>query len=422
MRIMWLTSQLLPKVAKQLNKEDQGSGGWVPAMLEQLQYSGSVEAIDIVSVYNLNEVLSFSDDRIKYTLLPSTNGVFKYDPNLWKYLSKEIESFKPDIIDVQGIEFFLSRSLLDVKINTPIIATLHGLTSEIHKHFFAGIPIIELLRNRTFRDNILFDGIIERKYRYKARGENEIFVLKKIKNVFGRTRWDEVVALQHNKDLQYFKCNNNLNEVFYSQKWELAKVKRHSLFTTQAHYPIKGLHKLLEALSLLVLKYPNICLYVAGKNMIKRQTLYERLAFSGYQKYIRRLIKRFKLQNHVVFTGYLNPEEIVEQLKKTHVFVIPSMIENSPTALAEAQMVGTPSVAALVGGVADYVDHGNTGLLYNCNEPIMLSDKIEQIFMDDSLALRLSENAKKAATERHDKTKNCKALLSAYSTIINKKE
>ncbi|WP_438296700.1 glycosyltransferase family 4 protein [Sporosarcina sp. FA15] len=409
-------------MGEKINSNMKGSGGWILTMLEELQNLEEIVAIDVVSTYKGKKVFTYIDQKIRYTLLPTSSNSIKYDKNLWKYIQDEILVFKPDLIDVHGIEFYLIKSLLEVKTKTPIVATLQGLTSEIYKHYYAGIPMIELLRNRTIRDNIFLDGIIERKSQYKKRGENEINSLKELKYTIGRTDWDRIVSMQHNQKLKYFDCNRNLRKEFYGHTWTLDSVDRYSLFTTQSHYPIKGLHILLEALSIIVEKFPGVCLYISGKNMLSRNTLFEKLTFSGYQKYISRLIKKLDLENHVIFTGPLNSSEIVNQLKKTHTFIMPSVIENSPNALAEAQLIGTPSVASFVGGIGDFVEDGISGLLYSCYEPVILADKVQRIFLDDEIARNLSTNAREIAAKRHNRAENTEKLIFAYKTIIKESE
>lgn len=419
MKIMWLTAMVLPKAAEALQKQSEAnSGGWVLTMLDELCKSSDVESIDVVTVSNIKNKIVVNSNKIRYVILPSSNGVFKYDSKLHVHIGAEIYDFQPDIIDIHGIEFYLCKALLETKTNIPIVATLQGLTCEIHKHYLEGIPTWELFRNRTLRDNLMLDGIIERKLRYKLRGDNEIDVLQKLKYVLGRTEWDKAISTRVNSKISYFPCNRILRNEFYDAQWQIASIERYSIFMTQAHYPIKGLHLLLKALSMLVKDFPQIRLYIAGKNMMSRKSIREILAFNGYQRYIERLIKQYNLSNNIVFTGRLGADEIVMRLRRTHVFVLPSTIENSPNALAEAQLIGVPTVAAHVGGVGDYVQDGITGMLYNCSEPVMLAYKIREIFINDDLAIKLSINGKKIATQRHDKMRNVEQLVDIYRTII----
>ena len=47
-------------------------------------------------------------------------------------------------------------------------------------------------------------------------------------------------------------------------------------------------------------------------------------------------------------------------------------LENSPLVIHEAFMAGIPVVGARIGGIADLVDDGRTGLLYDSTSPAEL--------------------------------------------------
>jgi len=59
----------------------------------------------------------------------------------------------------------------------------------------------------------------------------------------------------------------------------------------------------------------------------------------------------------------------VESYGGLDVLVVPSLwLENSPLVIHEAFMAGVPVVAARIGGIADLIEHGRTGLLYDPNQ------------------------------------------------------
>ena len=47
------------------------------------------------------------------------------------------------------------------------------------------------------------------------------------------------------------------------------------------------------------------------------------------------LMDKLKLWDHVEFVGYLSEEQVQAQLRRTHVFVSPSSMENQSTALGQ---------------------------------------------------------------------------------------
>ena len=109
---------------------------------------------------------------------------------------------------------------------------------------------------------------------------------------------------------------------------------------------------------------------------------------------------------------------MAERYSKSHVFVCPSAIENSPNSVGEAQLIGTPVVASYVGGTMDMVEHNYSGLLYRYEETSMLAYNICKLFENSKICERLSKNGKTEAQKRHDKQINASTLYNIYKSII----
>lgn len=120
-----------------------------------------------------------------------------------------------------------------------------------------------------------------------------------------------------------------------------------------------------------------------------------------------------------MFLGYLTDEKIKERMLKTHVMLMPSLIENSPNSIGEAMLLGTPVVAANVGGVRSIMQEGREGYLYPCFDKNKMVKKICRIFDQDKLAVRFSQNERRRARELYDRLNNAGQLLSIYNEIIN---
>ena len=208
-------------------------------------------------------------------------------------------------------------------------------------------------------------------------------------------------------------CQEVLRQPFYDAHWSLDACRRHRIFLSQSHYPIKGLHKFLEALPLILRHYPDTEVHIVGDDPT-RGRWYQR---SGYGNLIRHLMRTYKLKRHIHFVGRLDADQMVAELREAHVFVCPSAIENSSNSVCEAQLMGTPTVASYVGGLMDLVTDGRSGLLYRFEETRMLAEKVCRIFADDDLARRLSAGAYEAASFRHRRGDIARALYDIYQAI-----
>ena len=154
-------------------------------------------------------------------------------------------------------------------------------------------------------------------------------------------------------------------------------------------------------MGMVVKKYPDVKLLIPG-NPIDCSTFKKRRKTLGYHRYLYNLIKKYGIQENVKYLGVLPTfDEMATQCKKCNVFVVPSYVENHSSSLIEAMIVGAPCISTYVGGVQNMTCNGENALIYNPTDAVALADNIMQIFENDDLALKLSENAKQIRTKRN---------------------
>jgi glycosyltransferase involved in cell wall biosynthesis len=139
---------------------------------------------------------------------------------------------------------------------------------------------------------------------------------------------------------------------------------------------------------------------------------------NSYGASLKREIARLGLQNIVELPGPINEDELVAGLLQANVFVIASLLENSPNSLCEAQLVGLPCVASYVGGIPSLVQDEETGLLFPSGDAAVLATCIQDIFVNDDMAMKLGASAKSMALERNDPTTIVEKVIQAYQTVI----
>ena len=189
----------------------------------------------------------------------------------------------------------------------------------------------------------------------------------------------------------------------------------HCIFLSQGSYPLKGLHKVLEALPIIKKYYPDVVVRVAGPDITYSGAgLRGKLKISTYGKIIKRVIKNNNLENNVVFVGSLNAQDMVKEYLQANIFVCPSSIENSPNSLGEAQILGVPCVASYAGGIPDFMQ-GNEGFLYRFDDVEMLSEKISRAF---EIGKAIDTSAiQQVAQKRHNTKEIVNRALNIYNEI-----
>jgi glycosyltransferase involved in cell wall biosynthesis len=112
----------------------------------------------------------------------------------------------------------------------------------------------------------------------------------------------------------------------------------------------------------------------------------------------------------VTFAGERDSAEL---LPSFDLFVQPSLYESQGLALLEAMAAGIPAIATDVGGVADVVRDGDTGLLVPPADPDALAGAILRLAGAPDVALGLSQRAARRVREHF----SSETMLAAYARL-----
>ena len=406
MRILWITNIKLPPLSEHLGLKPEANGGWMISSLNQLKGQEGIE-IAVATFDNRKELYDETVNGIRYFLVP-THGKNpqRYNSILEKEWREVNERFKPDVVHIHGSE--LAHGLAWVRANGAknVCVSIQGLVSVIERYYktdswFDFVPL-------TFRDLVKLDWISRQRRNFRKRGENEKELLRNVNHIIGRTEWDRSHAWAINPSATYHYCGETIRDEFYKHKWKYENCEPHSIFVSQGNYPIKGIHKLLQAMPLVLREFQDAHTYVGGFNIFNIPW-YKR---TSYTVILQHIIRKNKLQGKVTFLGMLDEKQMCQQYLKSNLFVLPSAIENSPNSLGEAQLLGMPILASYVGGVPEIVNN-NPEVLYRSEETEMLAKKICTVFSN----VGIKTNVKSSVYEKYDKRINTYSLLKIYNAV-----
>lgn len=414
MKVLWLCN-MVPGVVQERLSGDTAGGLWVDHVLSDLRKQ---EDMTLRILCPSGKKSSGSvDTRTDFRTF--TEGTpYHYLPELEAGFTEELSEFMPDVIHIWGTEYghtlAMVRAAEKLGVSGRIAVSIQGLCSVYAGHYAEGIP--ERVRNAfTLRDFLRRDNMAMQQKKFLLRGDLEMEALEGVHHVIGRTDWDRACTMQMNPDAKYHFCNETLREAFYDGSWNYASCKKHRIFASSCVYPIKGFHYLLEAMPIILRRYPDAVISVTGGSFFADSFL-GRQRQQTYFRYLQRFCKRNGLTDKIEFLGRLNAVDMKQAFLDANVFVLPSTIENSPNSLGEAMLLGVPCVASDVGGVTNMLCPGE-GFVYPSTAPYMLAHRIMEIFAMEDRAGELGTAARAHAKKTHDPEKNLQDLLAIYREI-----
>lgn len=162
-------------------------------------------------------------------------------------------------------------------------------------------------------------------------------------------------------DQSKFKIENRETKIEKIKK-KYKIVGRYLLFLSTLK-PSKNIEGLLEAFKLL--KQKDLSLVIAGK----KGWLFEKI----FEK-----VKKLALKDKVVFTNFVEEEDLAFLMAGAEVFVLPSFWEGFGIPVLEAMAVGTPVVASQVGSLPEIVN--GAGILVDPYKKESIANGIKEAF------------------------------------------
>lgn len=417
MKVLWVCSFSPSIVAEVEGWKSNNFGGWIDGALDSIKKNSNIE-IGVSFLQRESEKIKCGHiDGCSYYGVYIRNDNYLFEKSLIDSYNEVIDLFQPDLIQIWGTEFpcFLAM-LYAAKGKTPVITYIQGLCGFIAKHYYACLPN-KIVQRYTVRDFIRLDNIKRQRDKFLKRGDFEKKMISNSDYIIGRTDFDRACVTLINPNVKYFHCNETLRYDFYAcaNTWNYENCEKHSVFVSQASYPLKGFHHVIDAVEMLKQQYPDIKIYTTGINPFDIPWY----RINSYQKYLCELIMKYELKDNIVFLGTLNSKEMCSRFLKSNVFVSASSIENSPNSVGEAMLLGMPVVASFVGGTMNLLKDKVDGFLFQADAPYMLSYYIRLIFDMKEDAKEIGENAFYHAALTHNQQQNLNTLISIYKEVFD---
>ncbi len=164
----------------------------------------------------------------------------------------------------------------------------------------------------------------------------------------------------------------------------------------------KGLDVLIDAYQRL---RPGLRLVLAGRS------------YDGCEEELRAMVLP-EMQNRIEFRGFLQGEDLARCIAAARLSVVPSRwYDNAPLAVYESYLLGTPVLAADIGGIPEQVRPGVTGELFAPDDPDDLARALESMLADDGKLERMGREARNYALHDVSMDRHLDDLLRLFNSL-----
>lgn len=166
----------------------------------------------------------------------------------------------------------------------------------------------------------------------------------------------------------------------------------------------KGTTYLIKAFAKLLKQTPDLKLTIIGEGTMKNQ--------------LKSLTKNLHVSDKTTFLGALPHEAVIKEMDKSDIFVLPSINEGLGMVLLEASAMELPIVATRSGGIAEVVEDGMSGFLFERENFKELTDKLSLLLYDKQLRLKMGKAGRDRMVRDFDIKKQTEKLEQIYTNVL----
>lgn len=417
MKVLWIA----PNGGNYKKDLLKSTGGWIGAL--QTELVKRYPELELGITFASPDSNPFKEGNVTYFPVQTTNNnnlskaidqlihSEKYQlERLAHGMKRVMEDYKPDVVHVWGIE--VPSAAIIPLIDRPFVVHIQGLLS-LYKYIYLppSFSKDDLRRASNYWNplNWLKSAVGKTamgSYKSFFRGaERELLYGKYVKNWIGRTDWDYTASQMISPGSRYYHCEELMRGDFKGARWKF----HYSGETLRIHSSISGPW------------YKGIDVILKTADVLKRQgvkaewNVYGVSENSNVVRYFSKHIGVNPCDVGIQFRGHVDGKAIRDGLLSSDVYVHPSYIENSSNAIAEAQMLGLPTIAQYVGGNPTMLKN-DSGALVAPNEPYIMAARIMDMRKKE-VAEGYSDRALTVASERHNTDRTCSDIMNIYKTV-----
>jgi len=231
------------------------------------------------------------------------------------------------------------------------------------------------------------------------------FMANEVARIF-RTPLDKIDVIPNGVEVRRFDCLEGRDLSRFRQRYALPEEKIVYYVGRLVHE--KGVGVLVEAMPRVLRSFPLAKFVVAGTG--------------SQDSELRARADALGLGGKVLFTGFISDEDRDRLFKVADVAVFPSLYEPFGIVALEAMAARTPVVVSEVGGLAEVVEHGETGLRVYPDNPDSLAWGIVHTLTEPYWARVRAEKAYAKVAKEYNWPYIAARTAQVYSRVVRERE
>lgn len=233
---------------------------------------------------------------------------------------------------------------------------------------------------------------------FKMQNSSKYFLyLNKVIENLGLLLSDQIITNNLTARLEILKSlwkrKNTDVQVLYNNIPPMNIHESEDIFQTRDKYGIPQDAKVLVTAAILN-RGKNIESLIRCLPKIEVENVYVLIAGEGstetdlrYKDSLKVLARKLVVDKRVIFTGWIEKEDLWEIYLASNLFVLPSLNEGMPNAMLEALGAGLPCMGSNIAGIKDILQYDE--LLFDPQDERNLVAKIQQVFSDNQFLNRV---------------------------------
>jgi len=281
-------------------------------------------------------------------------------------LRRRLQEIAPDVIHAHGQAAAYPLAAFDT--GKPTVVTVHGINTHEAAAEARGGRLKAWLRTAVWR-------------------ATELTVLRRARDLVIICPWVEQFVRPHTHARLHL-IENPVHDDFFALD---RQPQPGSILFVGSVIHRKGVLELVQAMAAVVRQAPDAQLVIAGGVTP---------IYRAYGEEVQQAIDHLGLRQHVSLPGYLDHAGLLAAYRRATVFTLPSWVESSPVALAQAMAAGVPVVTTTIGGTDHLIADGLSGLRVPPRDPDALAAALLRVLQDPAASARCAAAARQTAVAR----------------------